>query len=367
MRRAATLVTLACATSALACSTILGLQEPTVDETIGDGGTGGDGGGESSTTDGGDAATGPVQLFNARVRHFTLDDTSVYYSEQFDFVIGRVDKTGQNNVALVSGSDKTGYFPGPIEVDATDVFWASVGGISQCKKSGCGNSPTHLIDENADASVTYSPGGIAVDDTNVYFVDYDQNNSNNAIRYVPKGVPNGTVKQLVPASALCPTMNRMQLVSGYLYFTCDEGPVGRISLPGGAVEVLSNSAAPKPADAFVNVGQSIYYGQFLESASIYQMPITADAASSPIVLSQAYTNGIDADGTYLYWANVGVTLDNGGGSIVRCSLSQCSTTVTTLAAKIDVPIDVKVDTTSIFWNAQGNGDTANTGVWRMAK
>ncbi len=364
MRRFALLATLACGASALACSTILGLQEPTVDNTIGDGASGGDTG---PSGDGGDAATGPVQLLNARTRHIALDDTSVYYTEQFDYVIGRVGKDGSGNVALVNGSALTGYFPGPIVVDATDVFWGSVGGISQCKKAGCGNSPTHLIDENADASVYYSPGGIAVDDTNVYFVDYDSNNSNNAIRYVPKGVANGTVSTLVSAAALCPTLNEMQLISGYLYFTCDEGPVGRISLPGGVVETLSGAAAPKPANSFVMVGQSLYYDQFLESASIFQMPIVADASSSPIALSQPYANGIDSDGTYLYWANLGVTLDNGGGTIARFALSQCSTTVTTIATNIDIPIDVKVDQTTIFWNAQGNGETPNTGVWKMAK
>ncbi len=361
MKRLELLFALACGASALACSTILGLQEPTIANTIGDAG-----GGESGGDTGGDGGAGPVQLFNARVRHIALDDTYVYYTELFDLVVGRIGKDGTGQVALANGSAVTGYYPDSIALDATNVYWASVAGLHFCAKTGCGNSPTHLIDENADASTSYSPGGVNVDDTRVYFVNYESSTAN-SICAVPKTQANAPVTVLVPSSQLCPQINRMQLSSGYLYFTCDNGQVARWPTAGGAIETLSTQGAPTSADAFVLVGSSMYYSQFLEQATIFQLPLAPASTSTPVVLTQPYVNGIDADGQYLYWANVGVTLDNGGGSIARCSISQCSTTVSTLTSKIDIPIDVKVDPTSIFWCANGNGDTPNTGVWKMPK
>ena len=82
---------------------------------------------------------------------------------------------------------------------------------------------------------------------------------------------------------------------------------------------------------------------------------------------QAYPNGIDIDPLYLYWVNVGVQLDNGDGTLMRCSLGSCSGTTKQLVGSIDVPDDIAVDSTSIFYAAYGNGDTPNTGVWRLTK
>jgi hypothetical protein len=143
--------------------------------------------------------------------------------------------------------------------------------------------------------------------------------------------------------------------------------VGRVTTSTGTVEVLSAANAPMGADKFVSNGTSIYYGEFIDQATLYQMPIMADAASSPVALMQSYPNGIDMDTLYLYWVDVGVTLDNGGGTLNRCTLGQCSTSTQQLAASIDVPDAVLVDETTIFYAAYGNGDTPHTGVWSLPK
>lgn len=360
MKRLVALVALGA--SGLACSSILGLQEPTVDDSIEAGGDAAN----DSAQDGapGDGGSTPVQLLNARVRRIALDDTSVYYTEMFDYVVGKIGKDGTGQIALANGSAVAGYFPNTIALDATDVFWASVNGIHQCAKAGCGNAPINVIDDNTS---NWSPGSIAVDATTIYFVNYDQNQKY-SIQKVPKGAANGAVTALVPTANLpCATINHMILDGTYVYFTCDEGPVARASTSSGAVEVLTAPSPPPGADRFVKTASAIYYGQFVEQATIYQMAVAADAAPSPIALTQPYVNGMDVDSNYLYWANVGVTLDNGGGTIERCSLASCSTSVQPLASKIDVPTDLAIDSTSIFWASYGNGDTANTGVWKMSK
>ena len=369
MRRLAVATALALAVSGFACSGILGLQEPTIDDSLGDGSTpdAADGATADAPAEAAPDAGGPVQLLNARVRRIALDDTSVYYTDMFDYVVGRIGKDGTGQVALANGSAIAGYFPNTIAVDATDVFWTSVAGVHQCAKSGCGNAPIHVIDDNS----SWSPGSLAVDATTIYFVNYDGNaptGQQYSIHTVPKGAANGTVSTLAAAAALpCATINRMKLYGTYLYITCDEGPIARIPTAGGAFEVLSNAAAPPGADTFVADTSSIYFGQFLEQASLFQMPIQADAGATTIALSQPYVNAMDVDGNYLYWATVGVSLDNGAGAVERCPLSACASNVQKVAGSIDVPTDLALDSTTIFWAANGNGDTPNTGIWKMAK
>ncbi|HEY1955001.1 MAG TPA: hypothetical protein VGH28_05300 [Polyangiaceae bacterium] len=366
MRSLGIVFALGCAASALACSSILGLQEPTIDDGVADG-NGADSPASDSAQEGspGDGGGAPVQLFNARVRRIAVDDTSVYYTEMFDYVVGKIGKDGTGQVALGNGSAVTGYFPNTIAIDATDVFWTSINGIHQCAKAGCGNAPINVIDDNTS---TWGPGAIGVDATTIYFVNYDENAQTYSIQKVPKGAANGTVTALVPTASLpCATINHMILDGAYVYFTCDEGPVARASTSSGAVEVLTAATPPPNPDTFVKTATSLYFGQFLEQATIYQMPVATGSTPSPIALTQAYVNGMGVDSNYLYWANVGVTLDNGGGTVNRCALTSCSTSTQTLATKIDVPTDLAVDTTSIYWAANGNGDTANTGVWKMDK
>jgi hypothetical protein len=370
VRKYVALTTLTLAAALVACNAILGLSEPTLDNTIGDASTGGDSSNTDSPStddvvigDGGVAA--PTQLFNARTRRIALDDASVYYTEIFDNVVGRIGKDGTGQVALANGMNATGFFPSAIALDDTNVFWASVQGIHECAKAGCANAPIDIIDDNSSGN--YGPGAISVDATFIYFVNYNENSSVSSIKKVPKGTANGTVTTLVAEGAICATVNHMILYGTYLYYTCDEGAVGRVATSTGTVEVLSASGSPQNADRFVSNGTNIYYSEFIEQATIYQMPITDAAPSNPLALMQAYPNGIDIDPLYLYWVDVGVQLDNGDGTLERCSLSACSTTTKQLVGSIDVPDDIAVDDTYIFYASYGNGDTPNTGVWRLPK
>lgn len=240
-------------------------------------------------------------------------------------------------------------------------------GIDQCAKTGCSNTPIDIIDDNADASVTYSPGAIGLDTTNVYFVDYDGNGNTAGIRSVPISAAHGVVTTLAGAAKLCPNINHGRVYLPYMYFTCDDGRIGRLQLTTKTVEFLSAAGAPMNPDEFVSDGTSVYYGEFVVAASIYQMPIVNDAGSTPIALSQPYINGMALDGNYLYWVNIGAGMDNGDGTLVRCAFSGCSGTVQTIASFIDLPTDVEVDQTSLFYAAWGNGNTPHTGIWAMPK
>jgi hypothetical protein len=268
-------------------------------------------------------------------------------------------------VALANGQTAAGIYPEAIALDDTNVFWSSTQGIHECAKAGCANTSIDIIDDYSPGN--YGPGAIGVDATKIYFVNYNENTQVSSILTVPKGVADAGVSTLVAEGHICANIDTMVLYGTYLYYTCMDGPVGRVTTTTGTVQVLPAAGAPMGADKFVSNGTSLYYGEFIDQATIYQMPIVADAGSNPLVLMQSYPNGIDIDPLYLYWVDVGVTLDNGDGTLNRCALSQCSTSTVKLVGSIDVPDEVMVDDTTIFYSSYGNGDTPNTGIWSLPK
>lgn len=349
----------------VACSAILGLQEPTLDNTIEggsqDGGLG-DSPGDAVVGDGGGGAT---LLVNARVSYIQLDDASVYYTDQLAQVVGRIGKDGTGQVDLANGG-VAGFYPYSLAVDDTDVVWSSIGGMHQCAKVGCGNAPIAIIPD--DTNNPYSTYLIALDGTTIYVVVADGNN-NLSVMTVPKGAPNGTLTTFIPSSKLCQTINDVRIYASDLYFTCGDGTIGRAPTATGTIEVLSAATAPPSPTQFVIGGSTLYFVQQLEQGAVYQMPVADDASAAPLALTQGNPDAIDVDTSYLYWLDQGAssTPDNGQGSVVRCSIAQCSATLKTLHANDDIPVDIKVDDTSIFWGSFGNGQTPNTGLWKMPK
>ncbi len=362
----------------LACSAILGLQEPTLDNTL-------EGGADGATQDAptsndvtsSDAPIGDgglptaTELVNARVSYIALDDASVYYTDQLAEVVGRIGKDGTGQVDLVNGG-VAGFYPYSVAVDDVDVIWSSIGGLHQCAKVGCGNAPIDIIDDNNNSN-PYSTYLIALDTTvsptMIYVVAATGNNDVLQIIKVPKGTANATPTTFIPTAKTCQTLNDIRIYGSDLYFTCGDGSINRAPLATGVIEVL-NSAAPQSSTQFVISGTTpMYFVQSLQQGSVYQMPVAVDAGITPFALQQGTPVAIDVDTTYLYWINQGAAAmpDNGEGSVVRCSISQCSTTLKTLHSNDDLPSDLKVDDTNIYWGSFGNGLTANSGLWKMPK
>jgi len=360
----------------VACSAILGLQEPTLDNTI-EGGS--DGGNPQDAPDNdvtsADAPVGDggaaTELVNARVSFIALDDASVYYTDQLEQVVGRIGKDGTGQVDLANGA-VAGIYPYSVAVDDVDVIWSSIGGLHQCAKTGCGNAPLPIIDDNNNNN-PYSTYGIALDTTvsptMIYVLVATGQNDVLSIVKVPKGTANATPTTFIPTAKTCQSLADLRIYGGDLYFTCGDGTINRAPLATGTIEVL-NSAAPQSAGAFVIAGTTpMYFVQYLEQGSIFQMPVAVDAGVTPLALQQGNPAAIDVDTSYLYWVNQGAatTPDNGEGSVVRCSIAQCSQTVKTLHANDDVPSAIEVDDTAIYWGSFGNGLTANSGLWKMPK
>ncbi len=352
------------------CGVVLGLPDPTLDDSIGNtgatttgggaGGNGGDGGG-GATGGGGSAPSVPVQLHNARVRRLLLDDTSIYWTEEYNNKIGRMDKDGGNKVFLASGLGPAGFRPSSLAIDDTDVYWSGYGTeIRKCPKTGCGNNPTIILGDAAG----YAPAGIEVDAEFLYFGNYIDD-THVSFQKMPK--TGGPVTELVPADQLCPYYNRIRLVDGFLYYTCENGVVGRAATLDGTVEVLSPPSPPE-ADAFVVANGTIYYSEWGEQGRLFYLSTSGyQAGNGTIALDQPYVNSVTADALYLYWVNIGVGLDNGSGALMRCSVGDCNATAQSLVKNQDLPQGTANDETSIYWSNLGNGDTANAGIWKLAK
>lgn len=354
------------------CGVVLGLPDPTLDDSIGKtgatttggggaGGHGGSDGGGGATGGGGSAPSSPVQLHNARVRRLLLDQTSIYWTEEFNNKIGRMDKDGANKVFLASGLDAAGFHPSSLAIDDTDVYWSGYSTeIRKCSKTGCGNNPTVILSE-ADG---YAPAGIEVDADFVYFGNYIDA-THVSFQKMPKA--GGPVTELVPSNLLCPSYNRIRLVDGFLYYTCENGVVGRAATLDGAVEVLSPPSPPE-ADAFVVANGTIYYSEWGEQGRLFFLSTAGyQAGNGTIALDQPYVNSITADALYLYWVNVGPALDNGSGKLMRCAVGDCNATAEQLVGNQDLPQGTATDETSIYWSNLGNGDTANAGIWKLSK
>jgi len=332
----------------LACSAILGLKEPAIDDTIGD----------AQQPDGGDAGNGPLQIYAGRVGGITMDNDSIYFAAPANFIIGRVAKDGTSHIDLASGLDATHTFPYGVVVDATDVFWVTTTGLHQCKKTGCSNSPIHLIDDFAADAGDWTIAVATVDDAStVYFSSADTVNGGVGI-YSPVT----TVLDMATFTACTTDLQDLQWSAGYLYFLCDSGTLGRVSTSTKQIEIFTTPNAPPSPYAMALAGATIYYTQFTVTGSIFSVPTVDDAGSTPVALQQPYPRGIAVDQQYLYWLPQGTTND---GSLVRCKLGQCSGTVTTLQSPLDTPSGVSSDGTYVYYSVFGSAANAANGIYRM--
>jgi hypothetical protein len=391
MRSARSILALAgAALAAAACNAVLGLPDPALDDSIGkpDAGspsaaasststsTAGSGGGSatSSTAASSTAASGsggagggappmPKLLYNARVRSIAVDATSIFWTEDLGEKVGRMNKDGSNQVALAFGMSNSGLFPEALIIDDTTVYWSAIQEIRSCPKTGCQNNPTVVISTVADGG---DLAGLDGDDQFLYFASYDANSNFLGLAKVAK--TGGMLIPFVATANLCAQVNWTHLVAGYLYFTCETGEVGRIATADAKVQILSMPASPEAND-FVVAGGSIYYAQFIDQGSVFSLSTMGFGSGfSTIALNQSNTTGITADALYLYWLNLGLTPpDNGSGTLVRCSITDCNATTMVIAPDLDIPQQVVTDATDIYWSAWGNGMTPHSGIWKMPK
>jgi hypothetical protein len=364
MRTARTTVAAALALGAGACAGILGIDDRSLDPTLGDGAASSSGassgasssGASSSSSGGGPACADPCVMVSALNHPYLMaaDDANVYWTEYGDegSANGSVKScptTGCGAGPLVYATLLAG--PTGIAVDAQNVYYSTqlsqtVGGaIWSCPIAGCNGNPTKLVDANA-------PGDVALDETYVYWTDlYDA-----TINRVPKS--GGGTAVLWDAGSQTIGMNGGELIavdSTFAYVTDKNLLLYRVPIAGGQLVSMYTPSGSFVGAAPVAVDPGgVYLG---EAGQILKLAQTATSGGTPIASNIASPSGLAVDGPTgtLYYSDWGtgtgtdgtvgkVPLDGGPASVIHSQLK--------------TPETVAVNATYVFWLSNGVMDAA---------
>ncbi len=361
------LAALAGSAGLFACSGLLGLQEPTVDDTIGgdgstsqtDGGDAGDSGStgdatpdtgdDATASDGGDGGGGPVVLASGiRPWDIIVDDTYVYWTESLTSRVMRASKVdGSGAIPMADGNNSAGYGPRSITQDGTYLYWNSVDTIFRCDKAGCQNAPTALCGYG-----TGTPNYVAVDGNYVYFTEYGPGD----LYRIDKTASSGTPQHLADFSD---DAEGLVVTGGNVYVALDTGEVVRVPVGGGTPVTVTAPGAPAPAYGLTLAGSKLYWTNLADPGKVSYVETSGfDAGTSPVALQEHYPFGITSDTTDLYWVASG-NFQLSDGIVRKCSLAQC--TPTDFATKQNVPKFVAVDSAFVYWTDYGNSSNLNDG------
>jgi sugar lactone lactonase YvrE len=194
------------------------------------------------------------------------------------------------------------------------------------------------------ASGQNEPSGLALDATNVYWVNF----GDGSVRSVPKA--GLAVTTYVAGGA---PGNNVAVDSQFAYWTTNgtDGGVFACALAGcpGAKQLASNQ--PNASGISV-VPTQVYWTTAVDDGGVFQSALSGGNAVV-VASGQGYPQRVATDGTYVYWTA------HDAGTINRCPLSGCSTTPQVLVAGMPSPHGLMVDATSIYWANEGT--TTNGG------
>jgi hypothetical protein len=394
------LVAIACSASAVACSAILGLQEPTVDDTI-EGGQQ-DSGSDSQGVDTGVDATCGADLQNDKGNCGTCghdclggdcqagvcqpvlvaQSTSIapyamvlsagvlYFTNvrAYDFhTVGKVDATATNGSASQLADYGTGYttplvdaLPWGLAVkngyfytalysnSGMNGFWE--GGVDRCPLSGCTGST--LADYGANSYA------VATSSTDVYFGATDIND-NYMLQKAPLDFSSAATTIATPASEI----DGLVIDGTDVFYGTSDGVFACNPTCGGTAITQGQALDAEQMAVDTN---NVYFASTPYGGSPTVQSVPRGGGLPKLIASDVTVPvGVALDANYVYFTDVGDTANAATGKVVRCPLSGCTaqteTVLSTGAAAGDNPRPVVVDTTAIYWGTRGGH------IWRLAK
>jgi hypothetical protein len=267
----------------------------------------GSGTGNGAIVDGGLASSQPVILASAQgaPSGIAVDPANVYWTNGRDGTVMECAIGGCNGHPTPLASNQN--MPGAIVVDATNVYWTTNVGVVRCAIAGCNGSPTSL------SSVSQgSIWAIASDGSNIYWTN--------------------EVGVFKCASSGCGT------------------PINLAGFQPGPQSIAVDST-------------NVYWAA---GGQIMSCPTAGCAGNATMLVSRSDTPiSLASDGTSLYWIEVMTGGSVGVGGIVKCAISNCSSTITPLASD-GWSGTIALDPTSVYWTSV-RGSNSNSSATTVSQ
>jgi hypothetical protein len=385
-------LTLAAGASLIACSAILGLQEPTVDESIGDGG-GGDGSKTDSPTSGdgacGDTASDPlncgacghdclggacssgqcqpVAIAQSQGGPFMVAQfgSQVYWTNFIGSTVGSANKYDGGNT-LMAASGNGADSPLGIGADDAGVYFAnsgSSGTVVRCGLTSCQGAATLF-----DAGFTNTD--LAVVGGNVYWLQAD----GDEIDRVATG--GGTHQNLATTDTnnFGRYLSRIATDGAFVYWsesfndTILRKPIGS----GSATTIYTLSSGAQPSALLLDNGTLFFatLGSDNGQGAISYGNPDGSGGAQPLAASQRFPYALASDATYLYWTAEGDFDTNnkplGNGGVFRCAKTGCGGNPEQLASNLSDTRGIAVDDQAIYFATFATGSSDGQ-IWRLAK
>ncbi|HEY1957770.1 MAG TPA: hypothetical protein VGH28_19250 [Polyangiaceae bacterium] len=260
-------------------------------------------------------------------------------------------------VTLPPGVLATGqHAPVAVAVDDTNVYWlnrgtyvslgpklASIyqgdGQLMKCALAGCNNHPTVVADLTNTTLTGRTPSSLALDATHVYWSDDGvQSCAKDGCACAPNALTTNG------SLGIAVTPSSFFWTGGSSVFTC--------ALGGCTTPLVLAQNAVEP-EGIVTDGADVYWTT--ENGTLSSCAL--GGCNAPTLVwagapesSQAATRSVFVDDQNLYWANSNPLKY---GSVMQCAKSSCASTLVTLADGRNAPNGVVADTKNVYW-AEGN-------------
>jgi hypothetical protein len=240
---------------------------------------------------------------------------------------------------LAYGSNPSGA--GGVAVDATNVYWVDTAGghVYACAKTGCGRSPTAL------ASGQGSPTGTAVSGGTVYWTNLAAGTVASCRATGCEGTPT-----LVASGLLAPGGITADMSSVYWVETAKGGSVKACALSGCVTPTVLASA---PGLLLAVDAASVY---FTDGTNANQCPLTGCTGAPNVLFSATGATGIALDDANVYVTTFLETMllptDAWEGAVLQCAKTGCANKPVALASGLPAPLPIVVSSGTVYW-----GDT----------
>jgi hypothetical protein len=283
----------------------------------------------------------------------------------------------KNQCATTEVTYYTGSNAGPIgpaldvALDGVNIYWIRTGfnstpsAVLSCPLSGCGPGGPRTVFEGIDETSMASDGSF------LYWTSELQ------AAVFRCAVANCAGTQAVLAQGQA-SPGDLTVSGGYAYWIAI-GSIRRIAADG--TSPLQEVAEAQPALGSLAIREPyVYFTNSISIGAILRCPVTGCLPSGPEVVASrlAYPDGLVADDTNAYWANLGTVPIAPVGSIAKCAVEGCGANTTTLASSETFFAThehaVAVDDQYVYWVTSGAaGDSVgqygfpNAAIHRLPK